>query len=133
MFRNLGNLQFEEVFFLEHHGAFKARANDFDQDGDLDIAAISYFPDYENRPEESFVYYDNQGGFNFQASTFETQPSGKWLTMETGDIDQDGDLDIILGTTLYMTEEVPSRLRTTWRNNGVSFLILENERGSIPE
>lgn len=133
LFRNLGDMQFEEVFFLEHHGTFKARAGDFDQDGDLDIAAISYFPDYENRPEESFVYYENQGNFRFQAFTFENEPSGKWLTMDTGDLDQDGDLDIVLGTTLYMTEEVPTPLRTAWRNNGVSFLILENKLASSSE
>lgn len=127
LFRNQGDRTFEEVFFLEHHGAFKAKAEDFDEDGDLDIAAISYFPDYENRPEESFVYYENKGNFAFQASTFEQQPSGKWLTMETGDIDEDGDIDIALGSAMFMTSEVPSPFRRNWRTRTGGLLILENK------
>ena len=126
-FRNQGDETFEEVFFLEHHGAFKAKAEDFDEDGDLDIAAISYFPDYENRPEESFVYYENVGNFEFQASTFEQQPSGKWLTMETGDIDGDGDIDIVLGSAMFMTSEVPSQFRKNWRKRTGGLMVLENK------
>ena len=95
----------KRFFFLEQHGAFKAKVEDFDLDGDLDIAAISYFPDYQNRPEESFVYYEHMGNFEFQAFSFEQQASSKWLTMETGDIDGDGDQDLMLGSALFMTQE----------------------------
>jgi hypothetical protein len=37
------------------NGASKAMSADFDQDGDLDIAFISYFPDYDHTPHESFI------------------------------------------------------------------------------
>lgn len=126
LFRNKGNLEFEEVFFLEQHGAFKAKAVDFDRDGDLDIAAISYFPDYQDRPEESFVYYENTGNLEFEAFSFEQQPRSKWLTMESGDIDGDGDQDIMLGTALFMTQDAPAKLSNDWRRNAVLLLILEN-------
>jgi hypothetical protein len=131
LFRNQGDLKFEEVFFLEQHGAFKAKAADFDQDGDMDIAAISYFPDYAERPEESFVYYENKGGFDFQASTFEELSSGKWLTMDTGDIDGDGDRDIFLGSALFMIQDAPRKLASDWRRKGVPLLILENVFDSL--
>ncbi len=127
LFRNIGEMRFEEAFFLEQHGAFKAEVEDFDQDGDLDIAAISYFPDYQNRAKESYVYYQNLGDYQFKASTFESQPGGKWLTMTSGDMDQDGDIDIMLGNSFFMTSETPPKLTNDWRRNMVSVMILQNQ------
>lgn len=127
LYRNLGNLEFEETFFLEQHGITKAIAEDFDQDGDLDLAAISYFPDYQNRPEESFVYYENTGKMDFRAASFEASPSGKWLTMHVADFDQDGDQDIVLGSAFFMTNEVPPDYRRNWQRDQTSLLILENK------
>jgi hypothetical protein len=49
LYLNRGNLHFEEAFFYPLNGAFCAKARDFDQDGDIDIAAISFFPDYQKR------------------------------------------------------------------------------------
>jgi hypothetical protein len=39
-------------------------ARDYDGDGDLDIAAISFFADYASPQEEGFVYLKNEGNFN---------------------------------------------------------------------
>ena len=50
LYRNLGDGTFTENFFYPLNGAFKALARDFDQDGDLDIAAIAMFADYEHHP-----------------------------------------------------------------------------------
>jgi len=126
LFRNRGNLNFTEDFFLEQHGITKAVAEDFDLDGDLDLAAISYFPDYQNRPEESFVYYENTGKMEFKAATFEQTPSGKWLTMHAADIDADGDQDILLGSAMFMTKEVPADISRNWRQQNTSLMVLEN-------
>lgn len=126
LFKNKGNMKFEEILFIEHHGAFKATVSDYDQDGDLDLAAISYFPDYENRQPESFIYYENKGNFKYEASTFETQPSGKWLTMESGDLDKDGDMDIILGSAFFMVKGVPAETAGAWRKQVAPLVILQN-------
>jgi len=56
IYLNDGNWNFKESWFYPLNGAFKCVAADFDGDGDLDIAAISFFPDYDKSPEESFVY-----------------------------------------------------------------------------
>ena len=126
LFLNNGQNKFSEAFFLPQHGAFKAKAQDFDGDGDLDIAAISYFPDYKNRAREGFLYYENKGGNQFQARAAEYSKMGKWLTMETGDMDLDGDIDIVLGSAMFMQVEVPSSLKAYWRQNGEAILFLEN-------
>jgi hypothetical protein len=44
-------------------------ARDFDSDGSLDIAAISFFADYAAQPEESFLYFHNISDFQFRAYT----------------------------------------------------------------
>ena len=43
IFKNLGNNEFEESWFYPMYGASGVEVADFDQDGDLDIVAISFF------------------------------------------------------------------------------------------
>jgi len=126
IYLNRGDLRFEEAWFYHLNGAYKAIARDFDQDGDLDIAAISFFPDYDHSPRESFVYLENQGGLNFTASTFRECISGRWLTMDAGDLDGDGDDDLVLGSLVKMPTPVPDFLKKTWDEQGPSVLILKN-------
>jgi hypothetical protein len=97
---------------------------DFDQDGDVDIAAISFFPDYKDSPEEGFVYLENKGGMNFEASTFNGSADGRWIAMDVGDMDGDGDMDIILGSMIFGTYFTEYFNR--WLEKGLSFIIIEN-------
>ena len=60
LFVNDGSNHFREAFFLEHPGAYQAHAADYDHDGDQDIAAISFFPDYARQPQTGFVFYQKQ-------------------------------------------------------------------------
>jgi hypothetical protein len=50
--------------------------------------------------------------------------------MDAGDVDGDGDEDIILGSFVRgpTTVAVPGRLRDAWRNQGAVLLWLENLR-----
>ncbi|PWU04223.1 MAG: hypothetical protein C5B52_01880 [Bacteroidetes bacterium] len=97
IFLNDGKNHFEMKYFFRMNGCYKAMARDFDGDGDLDIAAISFFADYTNHPEEGFVYLENNGNLNFEAYSIPEAQSGRWLTMDAGDIDGDGKTDLILG------------------------------------
>jgi hypothetical protein len=126
IYQNDGMNQFEQVFFYQLNGAYAAKPFDFDMDGDIDIAAISFFPDYAHSPEESFVYLKNDGNNNFTASTFQTPAMGRWIIMEPGDIDQDGDLDLILGSLAFEIIPKNDSLMNQWMERGVPFVVLKN-------
>jgi len=123
IFMNDGQNHFSQQYFFPMNGCYKAIARDFDGDGDLDIAAISFFPDLDHQPEEGFVYLENLGGFDFQPYSFPAGSSGKWLTMDAGDLDGDGRPDIVLGNFSYFTS--PTRAGVDFKK-GPPFILLKN-------
>ena len=98
LFLNQGDWNFKQAYFFPMHGAYRAVARDYDRDGDLDIAAIAFFADYEQQPERGFVYLENQGDLGFVATTRPIHSAGRWITMDANDLDGDGDNDIVLGS-----------------------------------
>ncbi|NJO25167.1 MAG: hypothetical protein HC867_04370 [Bacteroidia bacterium] len=68
----------------------------------------------------------NIGDDQFQRYTFDGYKDGRWMTMEAGDMDGDGDLDIILGSALFGFGEVPESYTSRWREKRVSVCVLEN-------
>lgn len=125
IFINDGKHHFKQEHFLQLNGAYAAMPEDYDMDGDIDIAAISFFPDYEGQPEESFVYYTNDGKNNFTLSTIDDPTMGRWIVMDKGDIDSDGDVDIILGSLAFEVVP-PNGLVQKWVENGIPFIVLKN-------
>ena len=127
IYLNRGNLRFEEAWFYPMYGAFIAKAADFDADGDLDIAAVSFYPDFTEPRRESFAYLENQGGLEFLPSTSDELNNGRWMTMDVGDIDGDSDVDVVLGGSyleigLFGNPELYEQLV----ESGESVLILRN-------
>lgn len=119
--------EYNEEMFFPLPGAYSARVGDFDADGDLDIAAISYFPDYRNAPEESFVYLENKGDLKFEGHTMEDAQLGRWITMDAGDLDGDGDQDVLLGSNIgFSPQGDTTGLFQRWSEEGPSFMLLEN-------
>jgi len=119
------NGEFIESWHYPMHGASQAMAFDFDQDGDLDIAAISFFADYYSQPDEGFFYFENTNQ-QFKPYKLAEAAIGRWLIMETADIDDDGDRDILLGA-LDFNNKVPQELMKQWNENQTSILILKNK------
>lgn len=123
IFMNDHTNHFNQKFFFPIHGCYKAIARDFDGDGDLDIATISFFADYEKQPEESFVYLENKGNLNFTASTFPGSNLGRWITMDAGDLDGDGKIDLVLGNFSIGPVLMPHKI--DWKKSP-PFIILKN-------
>jgi len=127
VYLNEGDLQFRQAYFYPMYGALGARAADFDNDGDLDIAAISFYPDFASDKRESFVYLQNTGDLHFESHTSDALNRGRWVTIDSGDIDGDDDIDIILGAGHVQTGMLA--YLDMWRDlaeNGPSVLILQN-------
>ena len=125
IFMNDGKNNFNQTYFYPMFGASKALAADFDLDGDLDIAAISFFTSSTQKPNEGFLLLKNEGNYQFKISTFKESNQGKWMVMDVGDMDKDGDLDIILGSFL---KEGMSYLKSKEGKTLPSAIILENKK-----
>ena len=123
IFINDHNNHFKQQYFFPMHGCFKAMARDFDGDGDLDIAAISFFADYEHHPEESFVYLQNNGEWDFQPYTIPGMSKGRWLTMDAGDLDGDGKTDLVIGN--FSVAPHSEKITIDWKQ-GPPFIMLKN-------
>jgi len=126
IFENQGDLSYKQTFFYHQNGSYAAIPRDYDQDGDVDIAAISFFPDYDHSPEESFLFLEQTTPGSFTASTFRNPTMGRWIVMDDADYDQDGDMDLLLGS---LTFEAPGHdsLMQSWVQGGLPYILLENQ------
>jgi len=126
LFRNQGKMAYEQLFHLPQNGAYAAVPADFDLDGDMDLASISFFPNFKDQPEEAFLFWENQGKNGFKAHALPPNTLGRWIVMAEGDADGDGDLDLALGSLTF--EVIPKMgLIEKWVQQGIPFILLENQ------
>ncbi|MBG87761.1 MAG: hypothetical protein CMO80_12775 [Verrucomicrobiales bacterium] len=116
---NDGSGKFAEKHLLSLAGARKIVAHDFDRDGDADIAAIA---DDEIHP---FVYLRNKGEQGFQAGALHQSVGGRWFDLDLGDLDGDGDTDIILGA-YNVAQNASARIKGRWESGETKLLVLKN-------
>jgi hypothetical protein len=119
---------FYETYFFPMNGCIKAIPYDYDDDGDLDLATISFFPDFHQQPVQGFLYLENVSNdyTRYRVSTFRENQAGRWLIMNRADYDQDGDQDLLLGSFLFSVSPVPAVKLHQMVNSGIDVIILEN-------
>jgi hypothetical protein len=117
---NDGENNFKQQYFYPINGCYKAIARDFDGDGNIDIATISFFP-AAAQPEGAFVFLKGRGGLKFQPYSM---PVGtrfkKGLTMDAGDLDGDGKPDLVLGNGYFNSDKVSKHTEPL-------FIVLRNK------
>lgn len=123
-----GEGRLEERAFVALPGAFRAVTGDWDEDGDLDVAVVAFYPDAEGHPERSAVWLENLGGFQFRRQVLAEASQGRWITLESGDFDGDGDLDLALGSYVYGPNQMPDNLMSRWKRINRPLVLYRNNR-----
>lgn len=121
---NKGDFKYKQEYFFPINGSIQAIANDFDGDGDLDIATISFFPDFNNNSAEKFLLFEQQAPMQFKIHSPDIDDLGRWICTDIADIDNDGDNDIILGNFSYGFINFP--VIKKWWEKRIPFIVLEN-------
>jgi len=93
---NKGGLQFTYHRVGNLPGAYSANAVDVDQDGDLDIVAVSCFNDWGKPDASSMVWFENDGNMGFVYHGLVSDPT-HLLVLDSADMDGDGWVDFVTG------------------------------------
>ena len=128
VYRNDGDFGFSEAYFYPMYGATRVVSEDFDADGDLDVAVSAYFPDFGADNPRSFVYLENTGtdSLTFVPHALGGLDQGRWLLMEP--LRQDGHPALMLGAFNMGMERQSSEALERWQTANVNMMILENKR-----
>jgi len=132
IYLNRGEGKFEKAYFYPLDGAYRVASADFDGDGDLDLVSIAFFANFSRTPLGAFVYFENVGTrdrIDFMPKTMPEAGRGRWLVMDTGDVDGDGDVDVVLGNYIRPQSgagTIPTKILDEWKKPGPLFLLLRN-------
>ncbi len=90
------SIQFSEHLIADNYAyAYGIAAADFDQDGDLDLSSADY------TPHNKLYLFENDGKGIFKKHTIQKDDPERLERHMVGDVDRDGDLDIVIVKNLH--------------------------------
>ncbi len=120
IFERDANGDYQESWFYPMHGASGLELGDFDQDGKVDVVTIAFFPDRKQISFQNLIYFKQAASGDFHPYILKEQLADHWLTLTKGDLDLDGDEDLVIGTFAFdQLYQVPN---SPWK----PFVVLRN-------
>ncbi len=111
---NLGENRFAYRRLGEFPGAYAPIAADMDEDGDLDVLAVSTFADWNKQDAISLIMFRQEDDLNFEKVPLAQNPT-HLLTVDAADFDGDGKVELVTGGFhAYPPYDKMSRL-SLWR------------------
>ncbi|MCG6881536.1 MAG: VCBS repeat-containing protein [Deltaproteobacteria bacterium] len=112
---NKGGVAFDYHRIGDFPGAYFANAVDVDNDGDLDVAVVSGFNQWDDPAAQSMIWFENDGKMGFKPHDLASVPT-HLLVLDTADMDGDGWVDFVTGGMhAYPPFDRMSRV-TLWQN-----------------
>ena len=114
---NNGDLKFRFRRLCLFTGATNVRAADIDNDGDIDLFAVSAWNLWDEPESRSLIWLENTGDNNFIRHEIANDPT-HLICCEPGDLNNDGHIDLVTGGMhTYPPYDRMARV-TLWYNNG---------------
>lgn len=128
VFANDGRGGYTQVSFQRLDGAYGALIRDFDGDGSRDMLSYSYFPRFDRGDIDQLRFDAKYGSVSATSWRVQGADQGRWLVSDVGDVDGDGDDDVILGNVSMGPGVVPEAIAQRWMRNNTVALFLRNSR-----
>ncbi|PZX60399.1 VCBS repeat protein [Algoriphagus ratkowskyi] len=120
VYLNNGSNEFKESWFYPLHGASSIEIADFDGDEDLDLFVLAFYPEGSQESTQDLVYFRQKSTGGFDPFILNQNFDTGMMTLTSGDIDGDGDLDVFIGS--FEFEDLFNGATKHWK----PFIFLEN-------